>query len=404
MRFLQVVDTFFPEAFGGMGRVAWALSHALVKRGHDVTMLVGDASVLRKAAVRTASNHSGVKVCRFARPALSRWNVLRAERQIEACRSALDELDAAGMFDVIHVHSLFTAAAASRSAAARSKALVETIHSPAIQELSYNWLHGGFLGRLHHACGQGLVRRLEQQGLRCSVSLHALSRFTVSQMRREYPGVLTPYTVIPHWVEPRWRRTMSKAEARAKLGWPIGMPILFTVRQLRRRYGIDTAIAAVAPLAAAGRCMFLIGGSGDDHAVLTEQIHHAGVSNAVRLLGRLSDDDLHLAYQAADLFVLPTRALECFGLIMLEALACGLPVLATEVGAIPETLRPILPEYLVPPDDPGAMRSRIVAFLDGQLATPPPDALVAYVMEHFGEDSILQRYDVWYRDAIARAE
>lgn len=403
MRFLQVVDTFFPEAPGGMGRVAWALSQALAARGHDVTLLVGDSIGSRSGSVRESIENSGVTVRRFARPTLSRWNVRRAENQVEACLAGLEGLRASDAFDIVHVHSLFTAAAASRLPKSGGGRIVETVHSPAIQELAYNWRHGGFLGWAHHAFAQGAVRRLEEQGLRRSDMLHALSHFTVSQMQREYPGVGKPYAVIPHWVDRHWRRTLSKGDARLRLGWPLDKPILFTVRQLRRRYGIDTAIAAVAPLAAAGKCEFFIGGSGDDHGLLAQQISDAGVRGTVRLLGRLTDEDLHLAYQAADLFVLPTRALECFGLIMLEALACGLPVIATEVGAIPETLRPILPDHLVPCDNPVELRARIAAFLSGELSTPPPEALVAYATAHFGEDAVLQRYDFLYREAMGNA-
>ena len=62
------------------------------------------------------------------------------------------------------------------------------------------------------------------------------------------------------------------------------------------------------------------------------------LDGAVKFLGRVSEEDLPRYYQAADFFVLPTRELEGFGLVILEAMACGTPVLGTPIGAIPETV------------------------------------------------------------------
>ena len=69
-------------------------------------------------------------------------------------------------------------------------------------------------------------------------------------------------------------------------------------------------------------------------------------------------------YQAADLFVLPTATLEGFGLIMLESLACGTPVLGTPVGAIPEMLGRVDPTLVLPSAGAEAIARGIAAFRD----------------------------------------
>src|SRR5207253_1011160 len=98
-----------------------------------------------------------------------------------------------------------------------------------------------------------------------------------------------------------------------------------------------------------------------------------------------------LAYEAADLFILPTRDLECFGLIIVEALAMGCPVIASEVGAIPELLRPLAPEWLVPPGDVEKLRQKVTAFLDGSLAIPSGEALVDYAERRWNKQSVTQQ-------------
>lgn len=71
--------------------------------------------------------------------------------------------------------------------------------------------------------------------------------------------------------------------------------------------------------------------------------------------GLIPEADLASFYQAADCFVLPTRSLEGFGLVTVEALACGTPVLGTPVGATPEILAPLAPELLTDDASPEAL-------------------------------------------------
>ncbi len=401
MRIISACDTFFHDLPGGLARVAWDVAKALARRGHEVAMVAGAAESRPPDGSRLGEEQiDGVRVFRYSKPPLSRLDPFRASKQIRIASGAIAGVMALQRWDIIHCHSIFTAAAAQQAAPLVPR--LQTIHSPAIQELPYNWSQQGIVGRLTALGGRPLVRRLESRAVETASRCHALSQFTVEEMTREYPGVGQPYTVIPHWADRDWFRVMPKAEARRRLAWPSCEPVLFTVRQLRHRYGIDTAIQAAAPLAKAGRCHFYVGGSGEEAPDLERLVRTLGVSGRVKLLGRLSDEDLRLAYQAADLFVLPTRALECFGLIIFEALACGLPVVGTRVGAIPENLAPIVPNCIVPPDDPPALSVRIEQFLDGRLEIPPAAELAAYVAEHFSEHKVVDAYESLLRQGVGR--
>ena len=197
--------------------------------------------------------------------------------------------------------------------------------------------------------------------------------------------------VIPYWRRAELVRTMSKAEARKRLGWPQDEKILFTVRQHGPRYGIDVAIRAVAPLAVQKSLHILCGRRRRVATALERLAADLGASERIRFTGRLSDEDLLLAYQAADLFVLPTLALECFGLISIEAMSFGCPVIATHAGAIPEVLYPILPNCLVPPGDVAALHDKIAAFLEGRLEVPSAEELMTYVDQNYDREVVVPR-------------
>src|SRR6185369_3585027 len=105
---------------------------------------------------------------------------------------------------------------------------------------------------------------------------------------------------------------------------------LATVRRLVPRMGLETLLEAVRLLGGDGGvgATLLVGGTGPLAGALAEEATRMGIGSRVRLLGEMSDADLPSLYAAADVVVLPTRALEGFGLPVLEAWACGVPAVA----------------------------------------------------------------------------
>lgn len=398
MRLLIVADWFFPSVPGGLARVAWDVARLMVRRGHHVEFVAAESDAVLPAPVEEM--HEGVVVHRFPRPRFSPWNPRRGAAQIRLFRDAVARVLPRG-FDVVHYHSIFTGMGTVDAVGSmrRRPTLAYTIHSPIVAEQRLAWAQQGWIGRINDLLGPPVMRRMERRLLDAADSRHTLSAFVAGELAAEHPSRGHRFHVIPHWVAPECRRRLTREEARERLGWRLDCRTLFTVRQLRPRYGIGDAIAAVAPVASRGGCIFQIAGAGPLEAALRATIRKHGVEEQVRLLGRISDDDLHLAYQAADLFLLPTRALEGFGLIILEALAYGLPVLGTRVGAIPEVLGGILPEFLVLPGDVEGLRRKVEDFLDGRLRPPPAEVLSDEVHRLYGEGTIGDRYERFYEAA-----
>ncbi len=98
-----------------------------------------------------------------------------------------------------------------------------------------------------------------------------------------------------------------------------------------------------------------------------------------------------VAYQAADLTVVPSQSLEGFGLILLESLACGTPVLCTPVGGMPEILANFSPQLITDSTDTEAIALRLEALLSGQLSMPSRTACRDYASTYFNWPKIAQQ-------------
>jgi len=146
--------------------------------------------------------------------------------------------------------------------------------------------------------------------------------------------------------------------------WQTERPVFFSVRRLEPRMGLDLLVEAAQILRKRGQeFRIIIGGSGSAEESLRGQIASLNLQDSVFLVGRISEDQLPLCFAAADCFVLPTRALECFGLIVLESFATGTPVIATPGGAIPELVSQQGDGWLAAEASAAAIADRMTSFL-----------------------------------------
>jgi glycosyltransferase involved in cell wall biosynthesis/SAM-dependent methyltransferase len=157
----------------------------------------------------------------------------------------------------------------------------------------------------------------------------------------------------------------DRAAARRQLGLPEDRLVVLTARRLVPRMGIDVLLDAVARLGEHD-VLLLVVGDGEQRPALEEQARRLGIEQRVRFLGKVSDDELVAAYRAADVAATPSLAFEGFGLVVLEALACGTPVVGSAVEGLKEALEGFDPSLLVAPGDADALAER----LRGQLPGP----------------------------------
>lgn len=150
----------------------------------------------------------------------------------------------------------------------------------------------------------------------------------------------------------------DRGAARRRLGLPEGALIVVTARRLVPRMGIDVLLDAIARLGEP-EAMLVVVGDGDERPALEAQARRLGLEQRVRFLGKVSDDELVAAYRAADVAATPSVAFEGFGLVVLEALACGTPVVGSAVEGLKEALEGFDSSLLVPPRDPSALAERL---------------------------------------------
>lgn len=162
----------------------------------------------------------------------------------------------------------------------------------------------------------------------------------------------------------------GRDSAREQCAIVAGEKLVFCVGRLELFKGHDVLLDAWAGVAArhAGAGL-VIAGSGSCLQALEQQAARLGIHPSVRFVGHLSADEVHQWMAASDLFVLPSRS-EPFGIVLLEAMSHGLPVVASRVGGIPEVVPASGGDVrLVPADDVQALQAAMLAVLSGGFAS-----------------------------------
>jgi len=199
--------------------------------------------------------------------------------------------------------------------------------------------------------------------------------------------------IIPGGVDiNHFQNNLSRQEARIKLGWPTNRPILFTSRRLVHRMGIDKLLQAIAMIKTGIPDIWLaIAGRGHIQALLQQQARELGLENNVQFLGFLPENDLPVAYQAADLTVMPSQSFEGFGLAILESLACGTPVLCTPVGGMPEILQKFSPDLITETITVESIADKLAQVMLGKLPLPSREECRNYTIKNYDWTNIAQQ-------------
>ncbi len=155
---------------------------------------------------------------------------------------------------------------------------------------------------------------------------------------------------IPCGVDLKLFHRRDRSASRRQLELPEDSPVLLWVGRLERLKGVDILIEAAAQLARRDFTLLLVGGderAGSLRAELEAQAEREGIAANVRFTGAVRHDDLPLYYSAADVCVIPSYY-ESFGLVAVEAMACGTPVVASRVGGLASTVTDGVNGYLIP--------------------------------------------------------
>lgn len=374
MKTLQIGLEWYPEGAGGLQRYYYDLANAASPHFEVKGLVLGSPNVARMTDGRIEA---------FAPPSAS------LVRRTLGLRAAVRREMQASSYDLTVAHFALFAAPA-----------LDLIRTPLLMHFHGPWAaESGAEGRT--SLGQHAKYLVERAVVRRAQGFMTLSSAFRDILVRDYGSPESRIHVVPGGVDfARFDIAESPREARERLGWPTDRPILLAVRRLVPRMGLDALIDAMPQIVRAHPdVLLLIAGKGPMAGELSARIEAAGLAKHIRLLGFVRDDELPLAYRAADLTVTPTRALEGFGLIVLESLAAGTPAIVTPVGGLPEVAAPLSAGLVCEGADSPAIADRVAGLL-GSRDLPDREACRAYA-SGFDWSAIAPRVAAVYEDVVA---
>lgn len=332
MRVLAACDWFSPGTGGGAERVAWEVYRRIAAGGHRVTVVATIPDDTRFAALPV----SGLEIVPVRSRDLSR--LVRAQISLAlGVGHALDRAADALQPDVVHANSLQfqTTPAAAEISRRRSIPFVVTGHIGALDAL------GGLLGVAARCHERFVARRVLWSATR-AIAVSAAVRTHLATLAPE-----VPVDVVPNGVD------HDRFAGRAPRPDRSGPFRIVLVGRLVPNKGPRTAIDAVARLREQGLgvCLDVVG-DGPLRQGLERAVHSRGLSGVVRFLGHRTDLPDILA--AADVLVRPSLT-EGMPLSLLEAMAAGVPVVASDIPGNRSLVRDGETGVLVPPGDADAL-------------------------------------------------
>lgn len=364
MNILCISDAFWPDQTGGISKSLLNEVNALKDRGNKITVIsrqLNSQNVLHET--KPEYEHF-----RYRSPSMgSIFYRLYPFVSVYLLPNLLKKILTERNIDVVYVHNVFQAYACLR--ANIKIPIVYVFHASAYREVAIDSKRGkyGFLKPI--ADLQNLwIKKIEENVLSNVDKIIVRSDFMKEDLFQLYGNSLSKKQVIilPLGVDTdRFSLSMDVGQVRDVLGLPKDKAIFFTVRRLVARMGLENLIAAMKGVVKQyPDTLLLVGGKGYLQNELTALVSEFGLQNNIIFLGFISEDKLPQYYQAADLFVLPTAELEGFGLVTIESLACGTPVIATPVGANKEVAGGLGTEYLFKDNTSDAICQGLLRWLD----------------------------------------
>lgn len=402
MRVLFVADAMFQEKPGGSRRVSMELAKRLSFKGHKVTFLVPKIS----PELKNREIFEGMQIIRYS---FSSNLFFSVASKIINCHLAFRCLLKEEEFNLVCIHFSYSALGILLFPKTKHLPIVRIFYGPWADEYQEELKNrfatsSSYMKKLLLQMRQWLIYRvmysIEKFCLDRSNKIAVLSAFSKNLLTNSYNVPDSKIRVISGGVDTqRFVLVGDKKETiKRRLTLPTDKVILLTIRRLTPRMGLENLIEAISYVVEKRKDVLLvIGGTGFLREGLECLVDRCALRENIQFRGFISEEHLPLYYQAADVFILPTIALEGFGLIILEALACGTPVLGTPVGAIPEVLSRIDQSLLFIDTKPISMAQDILDFLSSSYKEKyPPQRLRDYVKQNYSWEKVTSQIEDFF--------
>lgn len=382
-----MLTTRFPPDYGGGARHAFHLCHKLAERGVETFVITG-----HRAQSTMSDRIEGLPVLRLPLPRHEGVGVLPFYAQL--LRLLISRRHS---YDLIHAHAVHHHAYIGFLAA-------RLLGKPAIAKIALLG-HDDPASIARRRLSSAQLRMLRQASMLIATSVEMVQAVTA------FGWPVHRLAYIPNGVDTDRFRPLSdtRADLRARVKLPADAFVVTFVGLMVRRKGVHTLAYAWPKVkqTCSDALLVLVGPcSKNEHwgvnggyiAEVKEILTESGVNSSVRFVGQVSDPKAYL--QASDLFVFPSRS-EGMPNALLEAMACGLPFVATRLGCIEEMTPPEQQPYLVPLDDADALAEAIITLAQGADIRRKLGAAVRQIVEsRYSLDAVTDRYLELYTELL----
>lgn len=371
-------------SMGGSGIVATELGKALADRGHDVHLISADQPF------RLGEFHSGLAFHEVQTPS---YPLFREPQYLLSVANTVVRVVREHNLEIIHAHYAVPHAAAAvlarqvleASSPGRTPRVVTTLHGTDITIIGAD-----------PSYSEIVAFSIDQSDAVSAVS-ESLRRSTCTQL-----PVHREIDVIPNFLDcATWRRRDVPSLRRRYACDDSATKLVMHLSNFRPVKRADTVVEVFARVAARLEAKLLLVGDGPDLRLARHVAERLNISDRVHTVGAV--ENVLPLLSIADLFLLPSEQ-ESFGLAALEAMACSVPVVASNAGGLPEVIENGVTGFLHPVGDVDAMAASAIALLtDPGLHQRISGAAASSVCERFSAQRVVPMYEALY-DRLLRAE
>jgi L-malate glycosyltransferase len=371
---------------GGSGVVATELAHALTMRGHQLHLISSEPPFRWRAGVPGLS---------FVPVEVPPYPLFREPQYLLALANTIARVAEERRLDIVHAHY----AVPHATAAYLAHQMLTASHPPAqvVAPRTVTTLHGTDITLVGSdpSYTRVVAFSIERSHGVTAVS-QSLKADTISAL-----GIQHEIRVIPNFLDCTEYRRREDPDLRARLCPPERWDALIVhVSNFRPVKRVEVALEVFRLIRRRVRARFVLIGDGPVRNDIERRVADYGLTHDVSLVGE--QHELVPWLSIADLFLLPS-AQESFGLAALEAMACGVPVIASNVGGLPEIIEDGVSGFVCPPDAVSVMAERGIAVLnDFALNSSIARKAVEVVRSRYCTELVVPMYEAQYRDVLER--